>query len=259
MDPYLEAPELWPDLHQRLITYMADVLQSQIRPAYHARAGERLYVVETQRSIYPDVTIIRRPTPQPELVSPGGAAVALAPPADTPWILSSLDDETREPFVEIVHTASGRVVTVIEVLSPANKIAGQGYNLYRQKQAEILNSTTHLVEIDLLSQGLLTVALTEEQLAQLPSHRYRVVVSRGPAHLRREIYPVALSQRLPRCRIPLKAPDPDVMLDLPTIFARAYDNGGYADFVDYRLPSLVPLSADEQAWTAENVRVADVE
>jgi len=52
MDPYLERRDLWPDVHQRLITYSADALQPQIRPRYHARIGERLYVIPPHRSIY---------------------------------------------------------------------------------------------------------------------------------------------------------------------------------------------------------------
>lgn len=45
MDPYLERPDLWPDVHQSLITYIRDALQPQLRPRYHARIGERLYVI----------------------------------------------------------------------------------------------------------------------------------------------------------------------------------------------------------------------
>jgi hypothetical protein len=59
MDPYLEEPALWPDLHQRLITYIADALQPQIRPRYRARIEERLYVVQSSRSIYPDMNVRR--------------------------------------------------------------------------------------------------------------------------------------------------------------------------------------------------------
>ncbi len=59
MDPYLEDPTLWRDLHQRLITYIADALQPQVRPRYRAQIEERLYVVQSRRSIYPDVRVIQ--------------------------------------------------------------------------------------------------------------------------------------------------------------------------------------------------------
>lgn len=42
MDPYLEAR--WGDVHQRLITYAADQLGSQLPPDLRARVEERVFV-----------------------------------------------------------------------------------------------------------------------------------------------------------------------------------------------------------------------
>ena len=36
MDPYLEAPSLWPDVHHELITLFRDQLQAQLSPRYRA-------------------------------------------------------------------------------------------------------------------------------------------------------------------------------------------------------------------------------
>lgn len=244
MDPYLEEPTLWPDVHQCLITYIRDALQPNIRPGYHARMGERLYVVEVPHTIYPDVTIVKRPVPEP-----AGAAQELAlAEAEAPYVLTIPPVQYREPFVEIVHTAGGEVVTVIEVLSPANKTAGEGHRLYRRKQGEVLRSQAHLVEIDLLSQGLPTLALPETSLSALPPWRYLVSVSRAPDRERFEVYAIPLAKPLPRFRVPLKQPDPDVVLDLQAVFSRCYDNGGYADFLDYSQAPSVSLSSEEQAW-----------
>jgi len=248
MDPYLEEPTLWPGVHQRLITYTADALQPEVRPRYHARIGERLYVVQPPHSMYPDVVLVRRPRAvrEAEVVAP--VAEAAMAEADTPVVLSIPPVEHREPFVEIVHTAGGEVITVIEVLSPANKMAGEGHRLYRRKQQEILDSPAHLVEIDLLSEGLHTVAISEEALASLKERRYLVSVNRAPERYQFELYPVPLQRRLPRIRVPLREPDPDVVLDLQAVFMRCYDNGGCEDFVDYhRLPP-VSLSSEEMAW-----------
>ena len=54
MDPYLEHPALWPGVHQGLITYMQAALNTLLPPRYVADIGERLYVVQPERSIYPD-------------------------------------------------------------------------------------------------------------------------------------------------------------------------------------------------------------
>ena len=156
--------------------------------------------------------------------------------------------EHREPYVEIVHAGGDEVVAVIEVLSPANKAPGEGHQLYRRKQQLILDSPAHLIEIDLLSAGLLTVAISEEGLASLPPHRYLVSVRRAPDRYRFEVYPIPLQQRLPRMHIPLREPDPDVGLDLQQVFTQCYDNGGYADLIDYRRPHSATLSPEEAAW-----------
>lgn len=42
MDPYLEDRSLWPDVHQRLIAYISEALQPQVRPKSVARIGERI-------------------------------------------------------------------------------------------------------------------------------------------------------------------------------------------------------------------------
>jgi len=251
MDPYLEDPARWPDVHQSLITYIRDALQPHLRPRYHARMGERVYILQPPRALYPDVILTRQPIREPAPVS----LATLSPEVrmaeeelDTPIVLTLPPVEHREPFVEIVHAADGEVVTLIEVLSPANKTPGKGYRLYRRKQQEILDSHAHLIEIDLLSEGLHTVAISEEGLASLPPHRYLISVKRAPEQYRFEVYPILLQRRLPRFRVPLREPDPDVTLDLQAVLTRCYDNGGYADFVDYRQPPPAPLSPEETAW-----------
>jgi hypothetical protein len=264
MDPYLEAPARWPDVHQRLITYIADALQPQVRPRYHARMGERVYIVYPPRAIAPDIFLIGRPRPDVGGMRVREPAVTYAVPevatgvlaeveADVPVLLRLPPVEVREPFVEIVH-GDGAVVTVIEVLSPANKEPGEGHRQYKHKQEQLLNSPVHLVEIDLLSTGLPTIAIPSVERLFLPSHRYLISVRRGPDPDNFEAYPIPLQRRLPRIRVPLRPPDPDVVLDLPAVSDRCYDNGGYADLVDYRQPPPVELSAEEMAWAGEMLR-----
>jgi len=170
MDPYLEDPARWPDVHQRLITYIADTLQPQVRPRYHARMGERVYILQPPHAMYPDVVLTRQPIREiapAALAMPASEATATEEDLDTPITLILPPVEHREPFVEIVHAAGDEVVTVIEVLSPANKTPGEGHRLYRRKQQEILGSPAHLIEVDLLSGGLHTIAISEEGMASL--------------------------------------------------------------------------------------------
>ncbi|MBC8161880.1 MAG: DUF4058 family protein [Roseiflexaceae bacterium] len=246
MDPYLEDPAVWPDVHQSFITYLRDEMQQYLRPQYSARIGERIYLVDSLRSVYPDVLLIQWPDAQPR--ESGGVAVLEAPPVDKPTKLKLIDVEYHEPYLEIYHTYSGQVVTVIKVLSPANKQPGSGRDLYIKKQREILLTAAHLIEIDLLSSGLPTVAVPGGQYYQLPYWRYLVCVNRAPLRDEADVYTVALSQRLPRIAVPLRRPDADLTVDLQPVFDRCYANGGYDDLLDYGQLPPVATTPEERFW-----------
>ncbi|MEZ4594393.1 MAG: DUF4058 family protein [Chloroflexota bacterium] len=97
MDPYLEVSHRWSDLHQRLITYISEYLQPQLRPKYIARIEERIQLASFDQRYVPDVQLLhtmREPAPTLELAS--------AVVADEPMILTTLDEAVREPFIEIV-------------------------------------------------------------------------------------------------------------------------------------------------------------
>ena len=254
MDPYLEDPAMWPDVHQRFITYLSDAMQPHIRPQYSARIGERIYVVDSIRSIYPDLALVQRPNAPPRVEEGGVAVEEEAPPVDMPIKIKIPDGEYREPFLEIYHMRTGEVVTVIEVLSPANKQPGQGRDLYLKKQAEILRTHAHLIEIDLLTSGLPTVAIPPEGYGQIPPWRYLICVNRSSYRDEQEVYAIPPSKRLPRMYTPLRAPDADVPVDLQAVLDQCYANGGYDDLIDYDQPPRAKLGPEEQFWMNAAVR-----
>lgn len=251
MDPYLEDPAIWPDFHLRLITYIADALQPEIRPRYHAHIGERLYVVRPPRSIYPDAFITRR---KPARVPAGHASEATLEP-DTPVLIPLPPEEIREVYIEIIDVAhDGQVVTVIEVLSPANKTPGEDHERYHRKQEEVLSSETNLVEIDLLRAGEHTIAVPAHYLIPHQPWRYLVSIIRAGQRDQAEVYPITLRQRLPRIAIPLAEPDPDTVLDLQAVFEQCYENAAYADIIDYTADPQVPLTPEDAGWAGELLR-----
>jgi hypothetical protein len=159
--------------------------------------------------------------------------------------------EHRECFLEIRDPSDGhRVVTVIEVISPANKPPGEGRDLYLRKQRVLIEARISLVEIDLLRAGPRAVAIPGEKLWDV---QYLVAVTRSTAPDRREAYPLSVRDRLPRVAIPLRPPDPDVVLDLPAIFAEVYEKGGYGLRIDYRRAPEPPLPAADALW-AKGIR-----
>jgi hypothetical protein len=76
MDPYLEEPGLWPDVHHRLISDIQVVLTGLLRPKYYLRVEERVYISDEsdpgRKVIIPDVRIADNPN------FPGGPLRACA-------------------------------------------------------------------------------------------------------------------------------------------------------------------------------------
>lgn len=238
MDPWLEHPARWPNVHQRFITYAGDLLGAQVGAGFFVAIGERVYVEAPNHTLYPDVSVVETPRRAP---TPAGSVVA-----DAPTVVRLRPVERREPFLELrTADADERVVTVMEVLSPANKRPGAGRELYLRKQAEVLASDVSLVEVDLLRAGEPTVALPPELAGDDP---YRVVVSRASDREARELYAVPLRSRLPRIAVPLVAGVPDVVLDVGAVLHQVYDRGTFGRRLDYAAQPVPPLADDDLAW-----------
>ena len=94
------------------------------------------------------------------------------------------------------------------------------------------------------------------ELLTLPRFDYLACVSRAGDRRHVEVYAATLRERLPRIAIPLREPDPDVVLDLPSIFTQCYDNGAYAVRVDYEQPPPEPFRPEDEAWADALLRTA---
>jgi hypothetical protein len=250
MDPYVERPAIWADFHDSLVLCIRGALQPQLKPKYAALTQDRLYVVEAERPIFPDVAVVRTP-----VTSAGATGTALLEP-DTATVFDLWREEIREPLIHIVEpAANNRIVTTIEVLSPANKAPGVGRREYLRKREELWNAGINLVEIDLLREGDPTIRLSPEKLKELKPWHYLVAVTRfWPS--RQEIYEIPLRKPLPRVAIPLTPDDRDVVLDLQGVFTRSWDEGPYPELLKYDGPPPGPLTPDEVAWCEERLRDA---
>ncbi|MGD9855652.1 MAG: DUF4058 family protein [Planctomycetaceae bacterium] len=257
MDPYLEAH--WGDVHSSLVLYARDMLRQQLPRDLYARVEERVFV-ETDDDVpgvrVPDVRIVEHHR-TPDFGSPGaaqadeegGVATITAP---EPEILELSDEPITERFIEIRDASTGhRIVTVIEVLSLANKHPGEGREAYLRKQSEHREAGVSLVEIDLLRSGTTTLPAAFRRFRVTRSTPYRVSVWRGTKPNRVEFYAISLRQPLPSIRIPLRETDEDVRLDLQALLIQTYENGSYALTTDYKQSSDPPLSEEDAAWAAK--------
>lgn len=243
MDPYLEDPLFWQGVHQRLITHISDELNHGLPENYVAEIGERVYIEAQERSIYPDVSVSER-VDQPR---GGGGVAVLADPYTRPSVEPV---QMREIYVEVRSLAQDqRVVTTIDVLSPSNKRAGsEGRELYLRKQKALLQSETHLMEIDLLRSGEHTVAVPPWKLETLGKRDYLVLLHRYTERWDFYARSIRVRDRLPRLDVPLLPGDPDIVLDLQNCFDLTYDNGPYRKSVDYTREMPTPLGADDAEW-----------
>jgi hypothetical protein len=149
----------------------------------------------------------------------------------------------RLAYVEIRDRRNRELVTVVELLSPSNKRPGSDREQYLAKREQILGSSAHLVEIDLLRGG----RPMPMPIADRPDCDYSVLVSRVEERPDAGFWPIRLRDRLPVIPVPLRAPDANAQLDLQTILHRLYDAAGYEDYIYEGAPD-PPLSPEDAAW-----------
>lgn len=244
MNPYLENPELWAEVHHWMITMIAESLVPKLRPKYRVGIEKRIYQTVENESLLvgiPDVTVERSTTPTTTEASV--VAVVASPPIKPINVNLPMPEEVREGYLEVREVGTGEVVTVVEVLSPKNKRAGEGRKAYLSKRQKILGSSTHLVEIDLLRGGKSMPILGNE----IPAD-YRILVSRSNIRPKAELYPFNLQEPIPTFPLPLQRGDSEPLLDLQTLIHEVYDRAGLDLAIDYSSKPIPGLSSSHTAW-----------
>jgi Protein of unknown function (DUF4058) len=215
MDPYLEDEPLWPLFQHQLVMCLYQILLPGLVDRYRARISQRHYV--TEQALF--TSVVR--------------------------------EEHHEDYIEVRQRSDGRLVTLVDVVSPANKTTRSGRLAYLDKRKEGRAANANLVELDLVLQGQPTLEYSRDGL---PDWDYAVTVTRSTQPERYEIYTATLQKRLPRFRLPLAADDRDTVLDLHTVFTRCYDQGGFASKIDYQRDPATPLNAEDRQWLQELLR-----
>lgn len=259
MDPYLENAHRWSNIHTRLIVALADELAAKIRPRYYVSVEERAYLLqsdEMDKLMRPDVGIVRERAPVYEAVLPETAVTA--PPETFPagrpiTITIPRLEEVRERFLEVRLVENGRLVTAIEILSPTNKQTGKGRQLYAEKRQAVLESETHLVEIDLLRAGKPPEFIPTSQL----SHYY-ILVSRVEQRPSATLIPFAIQQPIPAFRLPLLPGDDEPEVNLGQILHALYDRAGFDLRIDYKQAPEPPFAEKDTAWIDALLKNADL-
>ncbi len=155
MDPYLEG-YLWADVHQALAGQIRKQLAPQVEPTYAVRLAvymeNDLVPASELGVVYPAVEVVRPPQPAPRTLREGLIQTAAIAPAPV-FMPLAMPLPVRLVNVEIRDVARNRLVTAIEILSPANK-RGPGLDNYRVKRDRLRQAGVHVLEIDLLRRGV---------------------------------------------------------------------------------------------------------
>jgi hypothetical protein len=250
MDPYLE--KLWRDVHARLVMYACDQIEPQLPPGLYPQVEERMVMdaaLEISVPRYPDVRVMEASGAGEQ----SGSAVSATATMSVPLIVYTPDPEVTERFVEVREVDGDRLLTVLEVLSPSNKLPGRDRRKYLRKRRELIDAGVNLVEIDLLRRGRAVQTISPSQLPESLRTTYGVYVRRASRPEHTEVHTVPLHERLPVVGVPLRETDSDVALDLQSLIERCYEKGRYRR-IDYTADPDPPLSPDDAEWADELLR-----
>lgn len=241
MDPYLEP--YWHDIHVALVGSARNALNENLPPHYVARSEERIAVdtdnPDHSHSFRPDVVISR---PDPEFYEPQPGESVETQTIDAPIKFTVMFEPIIEHYIKIISSDDETVVTIIEFLSPTNKI-GRGATEYLQKRDEFLSAGVNVVEIDLVRRGDWRALIRPASLGiDTP---YRVITRLAGDHRSAHGYPIRFDHRLPKIQIPLRAGDPKVILELQPLLDAAYRGGRYGQTLNYAKPLDPPPTAAE--------------
>jgi hypothetical protein len=234
MDPYLEAPDLWPDLHAALAGEIRAELNLLLPLPYDARLEVRPEVgivddAGTARRSVPDVAVIK---PSDASTAPATVTVSERRATLSASVAVSVAAEAwRHQGVEIRDASRGqKLIPLLEIVSPSHKRPGVDRRAYLRQQREVLESDASFVEIDLVRAGerLLPHAELEAYRGGLdPQPAYLVLVNRAwcrrGVEMAYQLFAVRLREVLPCIAISLREGEDEVKLDLQWVCKQAYD------------------------------------
>jgi len=245
MDPYIEG-WIWGDFHLSFITALRAQLNAKLPNRYIANT--ELYIWREDPSDKdrlsisgPDAFVADRF--DSDRTAASSPVATLTPPVMTVHRRM----ETKHRYLRIVDSEERRVVTVIEVLSPASKNSGSTGQAYRVKREEYIASGLNLFEIDFLRAGIRPPLGDPSP----PVADFYVLVNRASDRPRLGIWPISVRDKLPPVPVPIDEGVPDLTLELRPAFDRVYDEGRYADQLNYSVAPQFPLREPDATWARE--------
>ncbi|MCJ8279658.1 MAG: DUF4058 family protein [Rivularia sp. ALOHA_DT_140] len=246
MNPYLENPVLWQQIHKHLIIAIADALSPQVRPVFIVEIKERVY-----KDIDHNVDLIKIPdvavkTSQIEKKSETENIAVAASTIKPVTVKLPIPKTVKESYLEIRDINTKEVITTIEVISPKNKRSGEGRKIYDEKRLKVFGSASSLIEIDLLRTGEPMKILDNNIQSD-----YRILVSRSNQRPKADLYTFNLTENIPKFPLPLYKGDKEPIVDLQELINGIYERASYDLVIDYSQEPVPELNEDNKVWVDE--------
>ena len=251
MNPYLE--DFWSDMHTRLVVLLSNAILPQLPEGLEARIEEGLKVdAEDGERRYQADVLVAHTWSESLVVAEGSGGVSVVEP--DVYRVVEMATPRRVEIIDVRH--GGKLITVIELLSPSNKTTG--WEAYTEKIRAFRNAGVNVVEIDLLRQGRHAVAIPLHEIPLLKRLPYIVCAARGDDLDCFNVWHIGLLQTLPAIAIPLRRSDRDAVVDLQSLIDAAYREGFFARRINYREPLDPPLPPEAQARVDEFLKISKI-
>lgn len=237
MNPYLEHPDLWPEIHPQFVTALANLLQKEVSDRYNVIIRKRVYRVSGEDSL-----VVGQSSQDPGAGAKGSDSQQPIP------TYIAVPQTIHEDYIEIVDHKIGTTVTIVETLTPQKKRPGRGRENYEQRCEAIFGGDTHFVEIDLLRGW-------EPISAYGPSDTdYQVLVSRSNQRPKAEMYTWQVNAPIPPLTLPISRPQDgegaqaSCTVDLKQALDDACAGSTYDFSINYERDPIPPLHPEANQW-----------
>jgi hypothetical protein len=218
MNPYLESEKTWPAFQHQLVSAIYQLLLPALVDQYRTRVQDREFITEE------------------------------------PLFTSIIKTTHHEHFIEVRHRTTDRLITLIEVVSPANRLFNTGKTALVEARKSALAEGANVLWIDLILQG--QSPLNIQNRNENPFD-YHLALTRANLPTTVELYTNQMAKRLPRCKVPLASEEAELVLDVQQAVNRAYELGHFAAKVEMKGLPPGKWSPEQEAWLQSILKPAD--
>ncbi len=248
MDPYLEDPAFWSGFHTRFIVAISTQLNRVLPKGLYVDIEEHLWLrdesdAEGDQHLLgrADVTV-NEARETDTVIGKNRSRLNLKAPSALVTVTQLPPRKLR--YLKVVDSSKDRVITAIELLSPANKNRSKHHDAYVAKREEFLVGHTSLVEIDLLRSGVRPPLFTDTP----PVNDYYLFVCSSERFPRASIWAFGVRDRIPNLEVPLRPQEPSAVLDLNSMVHSTYDENRYTERIDYSKQPKPPFRGSAKEW-----------